>query len=429
MSLKQSRFLQLLRIQNKGISTLHFGFLAAILLSLFFSRFMLTVSIIGLAIGLLIGKLYYKTPIWQGKSKRLALKWMLLPAIVTLWYLVSFIYSNDLITAVKTTKVKALFVLIPSILLTLHNITKRQVSYLYHFFLFLVVVGSIWSLIQIPLQKINLTDYYSRGWVIPTVIHHIRFSLMTAFAAIISWFMVFRQPIEHLFKKPIYIALAVFFTVFLHVLAVRSGLIGFYIASIFLVILNLANGKKLLLKSLCIIIALAAIFAAYKSLPTLQSKVNYTLYSFDRLIHTNTDLGDYSDNRRILSYSAAVQVIKENPLFGVGVGDMQHEINKYYKTHYPAANMHGVQPHNQYLLTATGIGLTGMLYLLCFNFLILFFHFRKKNWLLVAFNLIFIFSFLVEDTLEMQIGVTTYLFFNYLGWNFLKEPQETTHEN
>jgi hypothetical protein len=53
--------------------------------------------------------------------------------------------------------------------------------------------------------------------------------------------------------------------------------------------------------------------------------------------------------------------------------------------------------------------------MLFFNLYLLFYHFKQKSWHLVAFNLIFLFSFLVEDTLEMQIGVITYFFFNYLG--------------
>lgn len=430
MKLKESRILQLLRIPNTRISDLQFGLLIALLFSLFFSRFMLTVSILTLAGVVLVSKLYFGAPKFQTEKAIKTFKiWLLLPTIVTLWYLFSFIYSDDLITAIKTTKVKALFVLIPAIMLSLQSISKRQISYLYHIFLVLALVGSCWSLLQIPLQKINLSESYARGWVIPTVIHHIRFSLMVAFSAIICWFMVFRKPIEHLIPKYGYVALAIFFTAYLHILAVRSGLIGFYIATLFMIALNLANGKRIPIKIGSILIGLIAVVFAFKALPTLQSKVNYTLYSFDRLMHANNDLGDYSDNRRILSYQAAIQVIKDNPLIGVGVGDMQSEINDYYAKNFPNADMHGVQPHNQYLLTATGIGLIGMFYLLIFNLILLIYQFRKRNWLLVAFNLIFLFSFLVEDTLEMQIGVITYLFFNYLGWKFVNSnPTEQLHE-
>jgi O-antigen ligase len=95
---------------------------------------------------------------------------------------------------------------------------------------------------------------------------------------------------------------------------------------------------------------------------------------------------------------------------------MMAEVNQFYAKNYPNENMQGVQPHNQYLLTATGIGIPGAVFLLFFNLYAAFLSlYRKQHWHLVAFNIIFLFSFLVEDTLEMQIGVITYFFFNYLG--------------
>ena len=41
----------------------------------------------------------------------------------------------------------------------------------------------------------------------------------------------------------------------------------------------------------------------------------------------------------------------------------------------------------------------------------------RRDLVLAAFNSILLVSFLVEDTLEMQIGVVVYLFFHYLGWD------------
>jgi O-antigen ligase len=412
MEQKKAQILQLLRIQPESISPLYFGLLCLLLISLFFSRFMLTVSILTLTGLLVCSKVYFKTA-WF--SSKMQLKWLVLPAIVLLWYLVSFVYSEDLTTAINTTKVKSMFVLLPFIFLSLYAIQRKQISYLYHLFLLLAFIGSVWSLLQIPIQKINLAENYARGWVIPTIIHHIRFSLMVAFAAIICWMMIFRQPVQRLLPKYGYTALALFFTAYLHVLAVRSGLIGFYLAGIFLVVLNLANRKKLPKKLAGIAVGLIAIVVAFNTIPSLKSKVNYTFYSLDRFVNANDDRGIYSDNRRLISYQAAISVIQENPIVGVGVGDLMAKVNQFYAKNYPNENMQGVQPHNQYLLTATGIGIPGAIFFLFFNLYILFYHYRKQHWHLVAFNLIFLFSFLVEDTLEMQIGVITYFFFNYLG--------------
>jgi O-antigen ligase len=130
----------------------------------------------------------------------------------------------------------------------------------------------------------------------------------------------------------------------------------------------------------------------------------------------DVDIGIYSDSRRLISYEAALSLIQESPVFGTGIGDIRDEINLYYDEHYPTVDKANLQPHNQYLFTAAAIGIPGAIILFLFNILLIIRHIRLKNWLLVAFNLILIFSFLVEDTLEMQIGVAFYFFFNYLGW-------------
>jgi hypothetical protein len=150
MEQKKSQFLQLLRIRTESVSPLYFGLLCLLLISLFFSRFMLTVSIVTLTAGIVFSNVYFKSP-WLPSKKQL--KWLILPALVLLWYLVSFFYSEDLVTAVYTTKVKSMFVLLPFIFLSLYAIQRKQISYLYHLFLLLAFIGSIWSLLQIPYSK------------------------------------------------------------------------------------------------------------------------------------------------------------------------------------------------------------------------------------------------------------------------------------
>ena len=409
---KKIKISQVLGIPGKGINHWDFGLLLIIVTSLIYSRFLLTISI---AVLFAISLFFYfkkKDPLVAKKDS----SWMYFPVIIAILYLLSIFYSENLDQAFESIKVKLLFILIPISLLRLKKISVRQVSIFYHLFIGLVLIGVCWSLIQIPYQKIDLVESYTKGEVIPTVIHHIRFSLLVAFAAVVCILSYFRQRIERILPRISYLIIALFFIGYLHVLAVRSGLVGVYIALFFLVGVTFTNKKKRKVKSICVIIAAILLVSAYKTVPSLQSKIDYTVYSLKIYGSGHQDIGNYSDSRRLVSYEAAIHVIKSHPLVGVGIGDLHDEIQRYYKEKHPEMADTYVHPHNQYLFSAVAIGIFGGLFILFFTVALIWHHFKNKDWLLVSFNLIWLLSFLVEDTLEMQIGVSAYLLFNYLGW-------------
>jgi len=408
--LSGKHFLQFLRLDEERLPTVHFSLLLGIVFSLFFSRFALTVCIVALFLVTLASQVLYKRILVASA------RWFALPAVILLFYLISIYYSTDIFIGLEAAKVKALFLILPFILLSSWMISSRQINYIYHFFLLLALLCSVWSIAQIPIRNINLSDSYARGEVIPTITHHIRFSIMVAFSAIMSWMIALREKQYRMLPNWVYAVAAVFFTTFLHILAVRSGLAGFYAASLFLLAISFTNKRHIGLKLFALIAGIAIVFIAYKFIPSLNSKVNYTIYSMQRFLEGSDDLGNYSDNRRLISYEAAVDLIKKHPWSGVGIGDVRSEIDLYYDANYPFVDKTNLHPHNQYLFTAVAAGIPVAVYLLIFNLLLLLHHVRAKNLLLVAFNIILILSFLVEDTLEMQIGVIVYLLFNYLGW-------------
>jgi len=409
--LSRQRFLQFLRLDEGRLPTVHFTLLMAMIASLFFSRAGLTASIILLLLITL-------TSAFLDKEVKLAsVRWFVFPSMILILSLISIYFSADIVSGFAAIKVKALFLVLPFILLRSWMISERQLSFLYNFFLLCTLICSGWSLLQIPLRQLELSDMYARGEVIPTVIHHIRFSLMVAFGAVMSWLIAVRDQRFRILPHWAYIGISIFFAVFLHILAVRSGLAGFYAAVLVLVAVSFTNKKYLLWKVAGLVVGVLAVFLAYKYVPSLHSKVDYSIYSMQRYLEGHEDLGNYSDNRRLISYEAATDLIRKHPWTGVGIGDIKSEINAYYDIHYPKVDKAHLHPHNQYLFTAAASGIPTAAFLLLFNIMLLFHHVRKKNLLLISFNIILILSFLVEDTLEMQIGVIVYLLFNYLGWD------------
>lgn len=116
--------------------------------------------------------------------------------------------------------------------------------------------------------------------------------------------------------------------------------------------------------------------------------------------------------QRMEHWKTAIYIIQENWLFGVGIGDVQDAFNGAYEDmNSPLEEDYWNRSHNQFLTIFIATGVIG---LICF-LLIWYFSIRSalnhQNWLLLAFIVVVIASFLPEDTLETQQGVTFVGFF------------------
>lgn len=123
----------------------------------------------------------------------------------------------------------------------------------------------------------------------------------------------------------------------------------------------------------------------------------------------------HSLTMRLYFWQAAAHVIERNPLIGVGTGDVQGELNKtYVEIKSPLNETWYKRPHNQFLTFTVAFGSMGlMVFILCLIYPIL----TLRKYLPIIywpFIIVALISFLVEDTLETQAGVTFYAFFNSL---------------
>lgn len=114
-------------------------------------------------------------------------------------------------------------------------------------------------------------------------------------------------------------------------------------------------------------------------------------------------------------WKAAVYIIKRNVWTGVGTGDAQAAFNKaYMRTETKLTHDWWLRSHNQFLAIAVSfgvIGLTLFIFSLIYPAVVL----RKKlSGLYFAFLFIAVVSFLTEDTLESQSGVSFFAYFNTL---------------
>ena len=132
----------------------------------------------------------------------------------------------------------------------------------------------------------------------------------------------------------------------------------------------------------------------------------------------NYDIGERWGEQQVraLIWSSAIELIKEHPLTGVGTGDVQDELQKYYLDHEYVSLTYlentRYNAHNQYLETAVGLGMPGLLILLAGFFASLVYARRNNKILYFIFVLLFMLSCMTESMLERQNGIVFYAFFN-----------------
>lgn len=112
---------------------------------------------------------------------------------------------------------------------------------------------------------------------------------------------------------------------------------------------------------------------------------------------------------------AGKYILSQHLLSGVGTGDLPHAYDQAYRELNSSLKPEWrLRAHNQYLSFGIAFGLPGMFYLFFVLIWLMRTAWKTKHHLLVAFLLIAGISFLSEDTLETQAGVTFFAFI--LGW-------------
>jgi len=116
--------------------------------------------------------------------------------------------------------------------------------------------------------------------------------------------------------------------------------------------------------------------------------------------------------QRITLWKTSFLLISENPIFGVGTGDIKKAFeNKFIETNSVLKGS-GLRSHNQYLSITVALGFVG---LLVFLFSFIYPATVLKMWSFSPYFYLFVImsmSMLWEDTIESQVGLTTYAFFS-----------------
>lgn len=342
-------------------------------------------------------------------------------------YFIGGLGSQDTPYWLDKVRIKLPFAILPFAFVALPDLSGKTLRKLLAAFVGITVLSVLVVWLRYALQPDQYAQPYIQGMVMPTPLNHIRYSLLVAFSMAVSlWLMrssdaasphLLRLGSKALPLRWLWALPALFLLVFLHILAVRSGLLAAYLVLGYLLLHAVINQKQYSLGALLLVTALAAGWAAQHYIPTLRNRISYARYDLEQyfLGEVNPDL---SDAKRIGSIQAGLQLLAENPFTGVGIGNIKPAMQRVYEKQFPGLVENNPLPHNQFVLVAASTGVLGLLALLWALAAPFFAPGMVRHTLFVSLQLVMLPSMFTEATLETQYGLTIYLFFTLLFLRF-----------
>lgn len=327
-------------------------------------------------------------------------------------HLLGVFTADDLDFWLVRFRLKLPFLVFPLAFASMPRFDRTISQFLMVLFLLLLLSVSIPVFSDMLVRFDELKEMYSKGKVIETPFNHIRFSLMIAFGTGLSLFLYLKKwVIKNSKERFLYAGLSIFFFLFLHLLAVRSGLVCFYIAAFVALVMYVAQSKKYLLGLGLLVVMLGVPYVLVNNVPSLKKKMHHTMYTWER-INKPDKMQKMSDSKRQVSWQLGYNLVKENPFTGVGIGNVLSEMNDQYDRHFPDFEQeHRLIPHNQFLFVGVAFGLIYMCVFIATIFAPLTINEVRTDILYVFFFTIMLMSFLFEATIEGALGTAIYLIF------------------
>ena len=376
------------------------------MLSLLFSKFLLTIAMIVLIANAVLNpnlKTY-----WQNfKKDRLAV------AFTALFFLIALSYFNSTNIGYwgERLRVKLPFLILPFALCNLFPLPKKLFHYILFSLWLTVFATCVYSTFHFFTHYEVSLNAYNYAKVIWTPKDHIRFSLAVATCIWIGIYL-YREDF-FVFKKAekyVWFVGSLMLVFYLHILSVRSGLVGFYLSAAYFIFYFAAIKKKWKHALVAALATISICVLAFAISPTIKMKLGYMRYDLNEFF-TGKNVSGRSDAGRLMSQKMSWDVLQKNILVGVGMGDVEDEVKKEYAIQHPEIEENQrFEPHNEFLFIAVGIGIIGLILFFTPIFAFFFVSDNYRKWLLACIYIILLSSFFTEATLEMQIGTALFLF-------------------
>ncbi|MCS6790022.1 MAG: O-antigen ligase family protein [Bacteroidia bacterium] len=290
---------------------------------------------------------------------------------------------------------------------------QRWIHLLYH--LTLIAVGMhawVWSLLH-PQEMAWLT--YSGKYVrFIGGISHIYYAGLIGMGFFLLWLL----PLPA-YERTIRWVIALLYSVILHGLALRTGLIALYgVVIFFLLGWMLKHPKRWIIGLLVIAGGIGGLAWGVHCLKPLRNRWNHMRWDLHQY-KPGRYISHTSLTRRLAALEASWYVFRSSPWWGIGIADNQKAVFAVIpKLPYHWEKQHYILPHNQFVEYALGLGLIGIGVFTSFWVGA----WRSSRWIIWRGWLVFWLLLLQgEAFLERQVGVTAFLWGTGILWALLKE--------
>lgn len=402
------------KLQIRDVFTFFF---AAFSFAMPFSLYALSVSMFGMSVCIFWkdhnGRIIFNKFLWSDLKSLVSEPLKLLCILLYVTYALSVCWSSETDFWWHHLRLLAPLVVFPlifSVHRSLGNIRLHMVF----------LAGIVSMLIQLTLvlnhyylhfEEVNLSIL--KGKPLLTPIAHIRFSLILAGDILILLYFILTKKIIHSsFEKWAYIFLFIYFLIGIHILSVKSGLLGLYLG-IFIMLLVYFSKKNQLKKLWWVVpgmISLLAFMIIF--VPSLQNKYYYLLWQIGEWSRGKFHL--YSDIERWQSIEFGMDIIKKHPILGTGIGDFKTAMSEVYER-----KIHSTEikfPHNQFVFTWASCGIPALLVLIRLFYFSQIKGFFHRNMLSISYASLIWFSMMFEHSLETSVGVALFLWMMVLQW-------------
>ncbi|MCS6821008.1 MAG: O-antigen ligase family protein [Microscillaceae bacterium] len=346
-------------------------------------------------------------------------------------HILGLIHTTNLKRGLFELQVKLPLLVLPLVVGTMGVLSKNMLEKLLKTFVFTLTFVSFFCLLvatwrnyQTPTTWQTYFVHHELGKVIG--LHPAYFSAMVIFGFYVVLYFLYHY--WHTYKplfKGLFLILLPYFTIFLLLLSIRMQLLTFGFL-LFIMVLWASYEhhqlqKGILLSSLLVLILVGLIYFN----PITYQRFKDAL-DFSKKIELDKEkdhtLGKTWDGRalRIAQWQCALSVIEKNWLVGVGTGDCFDELQKSYQAHnfLFASKYNSYDAHNQYLETAMGLGIIGLILFLWIIFAHLNTAWNNKAFLYVVLVISFMATAVTENVLCRNQGVVFFTLILFLLHNY-----------
>jgi O-antigen ligase len=381
--------------------------LAGIFLLIFFSIRITNIFIILYLVNWLVGNTM-KTWSWQKQD------WLLL-LIISPWILdlISILYSTHMVIGLHQVEKRFALIAIPIITLHSANNAVKDRTTIFHIGTMCTVLVTFYCLLVALYNFLFKSEKmaYWEDFTQPIIFAPVYVSLIINIVSIWIIYKLVREWLSlALSQKILYLSLITYLGIITFLVASKLHSVIFIVIIIMGLVLIYHKHVVSWKASLGIVVLLFAIgFSIFKS------EIKERFADIHNITIPRFDAPDVEFNEltlRLTIFKCATYIIKENPVFGTGVGDVMADLESAYrKVDFKFGYNNAYDPHNQYLRVCIGTGVFGLALFLTSLITVLIMALRSGDWLVLGFMVLFCISFLFESILERHNGIIVYAFF------------------